>query len=101
MHSELPQKERLDMQQKANDLKSEREFKHLMIKYREEEEKCKTAVEIIGTLQKENEDRLTRNETLSAKLGAAETEIKILEQKVKSLEELYRSDTMQYKEQVD
>jgi len=101
MQSELPPSAKANMQKKANDLKLERELKHLQIKLREAEDQCSTAVEIIGNLQRENEDLVQNNEMLRTQLGAIQTEVKINEQKIQSLEELYQTDTAKYKEEVD
>eukprot|EP01084_Bolivina_argentea_P313760 543392_1 len=101
MQSELPPSQRLDMQRKASDLKIERELKHAQIKLQETQEQCDTAVEIIGNLQKENEDYLSSSDRLRAEYEASQTEIAILTQKVTSLEEVYRSDTRKLEEEVD
>eukprot|EP01083_Nonionella_stella_P294767 1001902_1 len=99
MAKELPIKERLAMHQKAQELKNERELKHAQIKLKEIQDQCNTAVEIIGKLEEEKEDLLSVNDTLRTQLGATTTEVKILEQKNKSLDELYRSDLRKYKDE--
>ena len=101
MQQDLPPSASGAMQKKANDLKLERELKHAEIKLREAQDQCKTAVEIIGNLQRENEDLLAKTETLTAQFGATQTELKISEQKVQSLEDQYREDTTKAKEELD
>eukprot|EP01084_Bolivina_argentea_P099804 179343_1 len=101
MKSELHPSDQRHMDKKSSDLKLERELKHTLVKLREAEDQCKTAVEIIGNLTKQNEDLISEKEVFQTQLGAAQTEIKILDQKVKSLQESYRIDTNQQKQEID
>jgi len=87
------------MMKKADQLKLDRELKHLRIKLKESEEEIKTAVEIIGNLHREREDLMQRNETIATTLQAVQTELKIVDQKYKSLEQMYRDDASKFKEE--
>ena len=99
MQRELPPSAQAAMKSKADQLKMDRELKHLRIKLNEAEEQKSTAVEIIGNLHREREDLMQRNETMATELQAVQTELKILDQKNKSLEQMYRDDTTKYKEE--
>lgn len=94
MKSELPPSAREIMEKKAKGLQSERELKKAQMRLRELEEHNKDALAIIKNLHDEKEDLIQEREMLQAQLGAATTELKISEQKVQSLEELYRYFTL-------
>ena len=89
LQNDLNPKQRQKMRKLSTDLRTERDVKHLKIKLAEAEEQRDTAIEIIGNLERENEDYEGNNERLKIELQQAMTENKILNHKIQSLQEMY------------
>lgn len=67
----------------SQEFRYERDLKHTLIKLQEKEDQCRTAVEIIGNLEKQLDESTHTIENLKNQLTTSNNETKILEQNFK------------------
>jgi len=80
----------------SQEFRCERDLKHTMVKLQEKEDQCRTAIEIIGNLEKQNEEFAHTIENLKNQLTNSSNENRILEQKFQAVNDSYDQEKKEF-----